>query len=88
MQLTTRRYFYKRWYFEVLLLLALAVSVRTEAQSDEPEQNINIEEVVTISSRVEVPLERIGAAVSVISAEDSHHRRYHSVNDILRREPG
>ena len=88
MQLTTRRYFYKRWYFEVLLLLALAVSVRTEAQSDEPEQNINIEEVVTISSRVEVPLERIGAAVSVISAEDIQLRGYHSVTDILRTQPG
>ena len=45
MQLITRRHIHQPWRFEALLLLALAVSVRTEAQSNEPEQNINIEEV-------------------------------------------
>ena len=88
MRLTTRAHSYHKWWLEILLLLILTTSVEADVLPDELEQNINIEEVVSVSSRVGVPLQRIGTAVSIISAEDIQLRGYHSVTDILRTQPG
>jgi vitamin B12 transporter len=84
MRLTARAHSYHTWWLEMLLLLILTTSV----EADELEQNINIEEVVAVSSRVGVPLQRVGTAVSIISAEDIQLRGYHSLTDILRTQPG
>jgi vitamin B12 transporter len=86
--LTIRTPSYNTRWFEVLLLLILAAPIGAEVQSNKPKKDIRFEEVIIVSSKVRVPLQRVGSAVSVISAEDIRLRAYHSVADILRTQPG
>jgi vitamin B12 transporter len=47
-----------------------------------------LEEVIVTSSRIPTPLREVGAAVSVISADEIELRGYSSMADILRTQPG
>jgi vitamin B12 transporter len=64
-----------------LLLLALPVSV----DAREPRQ---VEPVVVTATKVETPIEQLGAAVSIISGEDFTTYHYETVGDALRQIPG
>lgn len=47
-----------------------------------------LEEVIVTSSRMEVPVRHIGAAVSVVGSEEIALRGYTSMADLLRTQPG
>jgi vitamin B12 transporter len=64
-----------------LLLLALPVSV----DAQEPRQ---VEPVVVTATKVETPIEQLGAAVSIISGEDFTTYHYETFGDALRQIPG
>src|SRR5713226_5397753 len=67
----------------LVLLLPLALPVSVDAQ--EPKQ---VEPVVVTATKVETPVEQLGAAVSVISGEDFKTYHYETVGDALRQIPG
>lgn len=69
---------------KALPLAALALASAGTAPSF---ANDRLEEIVVISSRVEMPLRRIGTSVSVISEEAIRQRGFSSLLDILRSEP-
>ncbi len=70
-------------YIFPLAALAAAVSAASVSANDNP-----LEEVIVISSRVEMPLREVGTSVSVISAEDIEIRGFTTVYDALRSQPG
>lgn len=49
--------------------------------------NDKLEEIVITSSRVEMPLRRIGTSVSIITAQDIRDRGQSSLVDVLRAQP-
>lgn len=49
--------------------------------------NDKLEEIIVISSRVEMPLRQIGTSVSVVTQQDIQQRGFSSLFDILRSEP-
>ena len=48
----------------------------------------DLEEVVVTSSRIEMPLSRIGTSISVIDGAEIELRGYSSLTDVLRTQPG
>lgn len=69
------------------LVLAWACSSALLAQENTAEQGL-YEEIIVTSSRIAVPLRRVGTAVSVVTAEDIEVRGYAGVADVLRTQPG
>jgi len=67
----------------LLLVSVFAITPSLFAQEADP-----IEEVITVSSRLDVPLREVGTAVSVITSEDIELRGYSALADVLRTEPG
>jgi len=74
---------YGRWVVGVVMLGALAVERDAFAQEVQ-----RLEPVVVTATRIEEPLERIGASVSVITEEEIEARQYRSVAEALRTVPG
>lgn len=76
-----------RWARVALMGFAVlaAASERADAQDGEVERT---EEVVVSASRITVPAQEVGSAVTVIEAEDLENRQTQSVADILREVPG
>lgn len=70
----------------VLAALALAAAVNHAARADEPVQVLP--ETVVSASRVAIPAETAGSAVTVITAQDLHRRQTRLVSDVLREVPG
>ena len=68
----------------VLALTASAANSTPEVDTRPPK----LEELVVTVSKVETPLRQIGAAVSVINADEIQLRGYQSVGDLLRTVPG
>ena len=66
-----------------VLLFPLALPVSADAQEPKP-----VEPVVVTATKVETPVEQLGAAVSVISGEDFKTYHYETVGDALRQIPG
>src|SRR5712692_6620388 len=68
-------------WFVLVLSLALPASVDAqETQKAEP--------VVVTATKVETPVEQVGAAISVITGEDFKTYHYETVGDALRQIPG
>jgi len=68
-------------WFVLALSLALPASVDAqETQKAEP--------VVVTATKVETPVEQVGAAISVITGEDFKTYHYETVGDALRQVPG
>jgi vitamin B12 transporter len=65
------------------LLIGFAVPRALIAQEAD-----SIEEVIVVSSRIEVPLREVGTAVSIITSEDIELRGYSALADVLRTQPG
>lgn len=64
-------------------LLALPVTGFSQDADD-----AEIDEIVVISSKIEVPRRQVGVAVSVIEGEEIELRGFASVADVLRTQPG
>lgn len=47
-----------------------------------------LQEIVVTSSRVEVPLQQVGAAITVVGRDEIASRGYNSMADLLRTQPG
>ncbi len=62
--------------------LATAASISTSSLASE-----KLEEIIIISSRVEMPLREIGTSVSVITGQEIQDRGYNSLADVLRTQP-
>ncbi len=60
----------------------------TEAGQSFGQEARRVEPVTVTATRIEEPLERIGASVSVITGEEIQTRQYKSVEEALRTLPG
>lgn len=69
----------------IVVVTALASALATGAAAQEPPR---LEPVVVTATRLEEPLERLGAAVTVITEDDLRTYGYPSVAEALRRVPG
>ncbi|MFT4822533.1 MAG: vitamin B12 transporter [Halioglobus sp.] len=65
-----------------LSVLAIACSNSLAALADN-----KLEEIIIISSRVEMPLREIGTSVSVVTGKEIEQRGYNSLFEILRSQP-
>ncbi len=68
-----------------VLLLGALLSLPVAVGAQEPRR---LEPVVVTATRLETPLERLGAAVTVITEDDLKTYGYESVDEALRRVPG
>ena len=73
---------------DVLLIVALATAVSTEAMAAEPAPGDNLETVVVGATRSEQPRDLTGTSVSVISAGDLATQHINIVTDALTETPG
>lgn len=66
-----------------LSVLAIACSTSVSVSADN-----KLEEIIVISSRVEMPLREIGTSVSVVTGQEIQQRGFNSLFEILRSQPG
>ncbi len=74
--------------FIALPYLFLIFQTEAASQTNQTFNEELLEEIIVVSSRVETPIQNVGTAVSVITAEDIQLHGYHSVSEILRTQPG
>lgn len=75
-----------RWGIVAGLVLVVGASPAAGQQAETPVQRA--EPVVVTATRLEEPLEQIGASVTIIQAEDLQARGYRTVEEALRTVPG
>lgn len=71
--------------YKLFPLSALAVAVTHALPSHAQEQ---LEEIIVVSSRVEMPLRQVGTSVSVLTEQDIQQAGFNSLFDVLRTQPG
>lgn len=71
--------------YKLFPLSALAVAVTQALPSHAQDQ---LEEIVVVSSRVEMPLRQVGTSVSVLTEQDIQQAGFNSLFDVLRTQPG
>ncbi|QFU75642.1 TonB-dependent receptor [Halioglobus maricola] len=69
------------------LALAVASAIPALAHAQTEPANSKLEEIIVVSSRVEMPLRQIGTSVSVITETDIQARGFNSLYDVLRTQP-
>ena len=73
----------------MLLVPVLSVSFSTAASAqDQPSTPERTDPVVITATKVETPLERVGAAVTVINEDDIKANNYTRIEEVLRAVPG
>ena len=69
------------------LALAVASAIPALVHAQNGPANSKLEEIIVVSSRVEMPLRQIGTSVSVITETDIQARGFNSLYDVLRTQP-
>lgn len=76
--------------FRIFLIPALAwLVLSANAQAQSPGQPVHaLPETVVTATRIETPIDKVGATVTVITAEEIRRKQYDNLADALREVPG
>ncbi len=79
-----------RWLRAMVCSASISILAPALATAEEPAtvEPVRVEPVVVTATRIETPVEQLGASVSVVTGEEFTSRHYETVEDAVRSVPG